>query len=154
MRPRRVLRRRGSPKKRIMEAIEQAAATAEQTGETVSTIGSEMTIAGQISCAAGARIFGRVEGRFHGTSVVIGAGAHVQGELAGADFMIDEGAEVEGQIRAQKVMVHGRVKGTIRAAEVKLLGCARVEGDIFHQRLSMAEATQFEGSSRLLQNGE
>jgi hypothetical protein len=35
---------------------------------------------------------------------------------------------------------------------LKLLGHAAVEGDIFHQRLSMEEATQFEGSSRLLSN--
>ena len=144
----------GQAMKAIEKAIEKADATPQTApqpgGETISTIGSQMTIAGRIVCEAAARIFGRIEGELHGASVMIGVGAQVRGALTGADLMIDEGAQVEGDIRAHSVMVCGNVKGTIRAAEVKLLGYAAVEGDIFHQRLSMEETTQFEGSSRVL----
>ena len=140
----------GQPMKVVEKAIEKADAAPQPSGETISTIGSQMTIAGRIVCAAAARIFGRIEGELHGASVMIGVGARVRGALTGADLMIDEGAQVEGDVRGHSVMVRGDVKGTIRAAEVKLLGYAAVEGDIFHQRLSMEETTQFEGSSRVL----
>jgi len=144
----------GQPMKVVGKAVEKADAAPQMApqpgGETISTIGSQMTIAGRIVCAAAARIFGRIEGELHGASVMIGVGAQVRGALTGADLMIDEGAQVEGDVRGHSVMVRGDVKGTIRAAEVKLLGYAAVEGDIFHQRLSMEETTQFEGSSRVL----
>ena len=154
MRPRLGALSPGQPMNVVEKAIEKADATPQPTpqpsGETISTIGSQMTIAGRIVCEAAARIFGRIEGELHGASVMIGVGARVRGALTGADLMIDEGAQVEGDIRAHNVMVRGDFKGTIRAAEVKLLGYAAVEGDIFHQRLSMEETTQFEGSSRVL----
>ena len=48
----------------------------------------------------------------------------------------------------QDVTVCGRVKGTIRAVRVKLQNGGAVEGDIFHQSLSIDENSLFEGSSR------
>jgi hypothetical protein len=46
----------------------------------------------------------------------------------------------------------GRVKGTIRAVHVKLQNGGAVEGDIFHRSLSIDENSQFEGSSRRVEN--
>jgi hypothetical protein len=46
----------------------------------------------------------------------------------------------------------GRVKGTIRAVRVKLQNGGAVEGDIFHRTLSIDENSQFEGSSRRVEN--
>ena len=48
--------------------------------------------------------------------------------------------------------VYGRVKGTIRAVRVKLQNGGAVEGDIFHRSLSIDENSQFEGSSRRVEN--
>jgi len=48
--------------------------------------------------------------------------------------------------------VCGRVKGTIRAVRVKLQNGGAVEGDIFHRSLSIDENSQFEGSSRRVEN--
>jgi cytoskeletal protein CcmA (bactofilin family) len=50
------------------------------------------------------------------------------------------------------VTVCGRVKGTIRAVCVKLQNGGAVEGDIFHRSLSIDENSQFEGSSRRVEN--
>ncbi len=92
-----------------------------------------MSIVGRILCDAPVEVFGRIVG-----------------ELRGSHLMIGEGARVEGAISAQEVTVLGRIKGTIRALQVKLLGRAIVQGDIFHQQLSMEEETSFEGCSRPL----
>jgi len=69
-----------------------------------------------------------------------------------SDLQINDGAQVEGSVIAQTVTVCGRVKGTIRAVRVKLQNGGAVEGDIFHRSLSIDENSQFEGSSRRVEN--
>ena len=100
-----------------------------------SRIGSGMSIVGKIECNGPAQVFGRIEG-----------------ELRASDLLVGEGAQVEGSVIAQNVTVCGRVKGTIRAVRVKLQNGGAVEGDIFHRSLSIDENSQFEGSSRRVEN--
>jgi len=100
-----------------------------------SCIGSDMSIVGNIECNGPAQVFGRIEG-----------------EVRASDLQISEGAQVEGSVIAQSVTVCGRVKGTIRAVRVKLQSGGAVEGDIFHRSLSIDENSQFEGSSRRVEN--
>src|SRR6266481_8401374 len=102
---------------------------------TGSCIGSGMSIVGKIECTGPAQIFGRIEG-----------------ELRASELLIGDGAQVEGSVIAQDVTVCGRVKGTIRAVRVKLQDGGAVEGDIFHRSLSIDENSQFEGSSRRVEN--
>jgi cytoskeletal protein CcmA (bactofilin family) len=102
---------------------------------TGSCIGSGMSIVGNIECKGQAQVFGRIEG-----------------ELRASDLLISDGARVEGNVIAQNVTVCGRVKGTIRAVHVKLQNGGAVEGDIFHRSLSIDENSQFEGSSRRVEN--
>ena len=102
---------------------------------TRSTIGSGMSIVGNIECNGPAQVFGRVKG-----------------ELRASDLLIGDGAQIEGSIIAQDVTVCGRVKGTIRAVRVKLQDGGAVEGDIFHRSLSIDENSMFEGSSRRVEN--
>jgi cytoskeletal protein CcmA (bactofilin family) len=102
---------------------------------TGSCIGSGMSIVGNIECKGQAQVFGRIEG-----------------ELRGSDLLISDGAQIEGSIIAQNVTVCGRVKGTIRAVRVRLQNGGAVEGDIFHRSLSIDENSQFEGSSRRVEN--
>ena len=102
---------------------------------TASCIGSDMSIVGNIECKGPARVFGRIEG-----------------EMRASDLLIGDGAQVEGKVIAQAVTVCGRVKGTIRADRVKLQNGGAVEGDIFHRSLSIDENSQFEGSSRRVEN--
>ena len=100
-----------------------------------SCIGSDMSIVGNIECKGPAQVFGRIEG-----------------EVRASDLQINDGAQVEGSVIAQNVTVCGRVKGTIRAVRVKLQNGGAVEGDIFHRSLSIDENSQFEGSSRRVEN--
>jgi cytoskeletal protein CcmA (bactofilin family) len=116
--------------------VEQVAASPPipKTG-TGSCIGSGMSIIGNIECKGQAEVFGRIEG-----------------ELRASDLFISNGARVEGSVIAQDVTVCGRVKGTVRAVHVKLQNGGVVEGDIFHRSLSIDENSQFEGSSRRVEN--
>jgi cytoskeletal protein CcmA (bactofilin family) len=102
---------------------------------TGSCIGSGMWIVGNIECKGQSQVFGRIEG-----------------ELRGSDLVISDGAQIEGSIIAQNVTVCGRVKGTIRAVRVRVQNGGAVEGDIFHRSLSIDEDSQFEGSSRWVEN--
>jgi cytoskeletal protein CcmA (bactofilin family) len=100
-----------------------------------SCIGSGMSIVGNIECRGQVQVFGRIEG-----------------ELRASDLLIGNCAQVEGNVIAQNVTVCGRVKGTIRSVRVKLQNGGAVEGDIFHKSLSIDENSQFEGSSRRVEN--
>ena len=102
---------------------------------TGSCIGSGMSIVGKIECTGPAQIFGRIEG-----------------ELRASQLLIGNGAQVEGSVIAQDVTVCGRVKGTVRGVHVKLQNGGAMEGDIFHRSLSIDENSQFEGSSRRVEN--
>ena len=118
--------------------IEQVASGSEPTTTKSgpdSRIGSGMSIVGKIECKGPAQVFGRIEG-----------------ELRASDLQISDGAQVEGTVIAQNVTVCGRVKGTIRAVRVKLQSGGGVEDDIFHRSLSIDENSQFEGSSRRVEN--
>jgi cytoskeletal protein CcmA (bactofilin family) len=113
-------------------AVDQHATTPVST--PVSCIGSGMSIVGNVECRGPAQVFGRIDG-----------------ELRATDLVIGEGAEIEGSVLAQEVTVSGRVKGTIRAARVRLQEGV-VEGDIFHRTLSIDESSVFEGMSRRIEN--
>ena len=116
--------------------VEQVAATPPvPKAGTSSCIGSGMSIVGNIECNGLAQVFGRIEG-----------------ELRASELLISDGAQVEGSIIAQDVTVCGRVKGTIRAVRVRLQNGGLVEGDIFHKSWSIDESSQFEGSSRRVEN--
>jgi cytoskeletal protein CcmA (bactofilin family) len=122
---------------RTMQPHDQAWARSEPTAKAgmASCIGSDMSIVGKIECNGPAQVFGRIEG-----------------ELRASDLLISDGAQVEGSVVAQNVTVCGRVKGTVRAVRVKLQNGGAVEGDIFHRSLSIDENSQFEGSSRRVEN--
>jgi cytoskeletal protein CcmA (bactofilin family) len=120
---------------RTVQSHDQAWARPGPTTKGASCIGSDMSIVGKIECNGPAQVLGRIEG-----------------ELRASDLQISDGAQVEGNIIAQNVTICGRVKGTIRAVRVKLQDGGAVEGDIFHRSLSIDENSQFEGSSRRVEN--
>ena len=115
--------------------VEQATPEPTTKAGMGSCIGSGMSIVGNIECNGPAQVFGRIEG-----------------ELRASELLIGDGAQVEGNVIAQHITVCGRVKGTIHAVRVKLKDGGVVEGDIFHRSLSIDENSQFEGSSRRVEN--
>src|SRR5215472_17302323 len=118
--------------------VEQVASEPEPTmtkSGRDSCIGAGMSIVGKIECNGPAQVFGRIEG-----------------EVRASDLQIGDGATIDGSVIAQNVTVCGHVKGTIRAVRAKLQNGGAVEGDIFHRSLSIDENSQFEGSSRRVEN--
>ena len=122
---------------RTMQPHDQVWARSEPMAKAgmASCIGSDMSIVGNIECKGPAQVFGRIEG-----------------EVRASDLQINDGAQIEGSVIAQNVTICGRVKGTVRAVRVKLQDGGAVEGDIFHRSLSIDENSQFEGSSRRVEN--
>ena len=59
---------------------------------------------------------------------------------------ISSDGSVIGTVSAEKIEVHGGVKGAIRAAVVIVHPTAQVDADILHQTLSVAEGALLEGS--------
>ena len=76
----------------------------------------------------------------------------MEGELRASTVVIAEGAQMDGEVSAEELTVGGHVRGTIHANRVKLTSTAVVEGDIFHQSLSIEENARFEGTSRRNEN--
>ena len=113
--------------------IRVAAPVQNKAADVLSTFGPGMVITGNIVCAGGLQIFGRVPGEIHA-----------------AQLVICEGAKVEGKIVAQDTVVQGEFKGTIHGNTVKLQGTAVVDGEIYNRSLTIEQNAQFEGVARRL----
>jgi len=102
-----------------------------ETPRSVSVIGTDLTIAGNLICKGEVQVDGIVEGDIQGSNVVIG-----------------ESATVTGSIAAEEVVVRGHVVGSVHSRRVMLQTTSQVEGDIYHQSLSIEQGAMFEGKSR------
>lgn len=96
-----------------------------------SVVGADLTITGNLISKGEVTVDGIVEGDIHGSHVVIGPSA-----------------TINGSIIADETIVRGHVIGSIRAKRVMLQASSQVEGDIFHQALSIEQGAMFEGKSR------
>jgi len=100
----------------------------------VSVIGTDLTILGQnIAIISQNKL--QIDG-------------DVRGDVVGKQVTISGEGSVVGTVSAEKIEVHGGVKGAIRAAVVVVHPTAQVDADILHQSLSVAEGAQLEGSLR------
>jgi cytoskeletal protein CcmA (bactofilin family) len=99
--------------------------------KSVSVIGADLTITGNLICKGEVQVDGTVEGDVQGSHVVIG-----------------EGATVTGSISGEEVIVRGHIVGSVRGKRVMLQTTSQVEGDIYHQSLSIEQGAMFEGKSR------
>ena len=105
---------------------------AQQSGDrSVSVIGPDLTIAGNLISKGEVQVDGTVQGDIHGSHVVVGASA-----------------KINGGIVAEEVVVRGHVVGSIRSRRVMLQSTSQVDGDIYHQALSIEQGAMFEGKSR------
>ena len=102
-----------------------------EPAKSVSVIGSDLTIAGNLICEGEVQVDGTVEGDIQGSNVVVG-----------------EGAMITGGISADEVVIRGHVVGSVHSRRVMLQTTSQVEGDIFHQSLSIEQGAMFEGKSR------
>jgi cytoskeletal protein CcmA (bactofilin family) len=96
-----------------------------------SVIGPDLKISGNLSSDGDVQIEGVIEGDVRATNVVVG-----------------ERASVTGSVLAEEVVVRGHVMGSVRGRRVMLQASCHVEGDVFHQALSIEQGAYFEGKSR------
>ena len=96
-----------------------------------SVIGNDLTIMGNLVSRGEVQVDGEIQGDIHGTNIVVG-----------------EKAKITGAIVADEVVVRGHVMGSIRGKRVMLQSSSHVEGDVFHQALSIEQGAFFEGKSR------
>ena len=97
----------------------------------ISVIGPDLIIIGNLVSKGQVQIDGTVEGDIHGSHVIVG-----------------ERANISGGIVSEEVVIRGHVMGTIRSKKVMLQATSQVDGDIFHQSLSIEQGAMFEGKSR------
>jgi cytoskeletal protein CcmA (bactofilin family) len=97
---------------------------------SVSTIGEELTITGNVASKGELHLNGQVQGDVQAVALVVG-----------------ENAQIEGNVVAEEVLIRGRLIGCVRALKVVLQATAKVEGKIFHKTLSVEQGTHFEGES-------
>lgn len=76
----------------------------------------------------------------------------INGKFSGEIFsdgtlVVGEGASIDGKVDVGNIIVHGEVKGTIKAHDrIEMHTPATVEGDITAQTLVIDEGVIFEGS--------
>jgi cytoskeletal protein CcmA (bactofilin family) len=95
---------------------------------SISTIGEDLSITGNVTS----------EGALH-------LDGQVQGDVRCAALVLGENAQLEGSVVAEEVLVRGRLIGSVRALRVTLQSRSHVEGDLFHKSLSVEQDTHFEG---------
>jgi cytoskeletal protein CcmA (bactofilin family) len=100
-----------------------------------SIIGEDLTIRGNVTSKGEVQLDGEIEGEIRCGSLLLG----------------DKG-QVMGGVAAEDVVVRGHIIGSIRGLRVTLQAQCHVEGDIFHQGLSIEQGAYFEGKSRRSDN--
>lgn len=106
-----------------------------RNGASLSVIGPDLTIIGDLVSNGQVQVDGEVQGDIHGSHIVIG-----------------EGARITGGIVSEEVVVRGTVEGSIRGRKVMLQAESKVEGDIYHKSLAIEQGAYFEGKSRRLED--
>ncbi|MFM1816935.1 MAG: hypothetical protein RLZ98_3630 [Pseudomonadota bacterium] len=118
-----------------MPAVAPAAAprAAPKSGDrrTVSVIGPDLTIMGNLVSQGEVQVDGEIQGDLHGTHILIG-----------------ENARITGGVIGEEIVIRGHVMGSVRGKNVMLQATSHVEGDVFHQTLGIEQGAYFEGKSR------
>lgn len=104
---------------------------ARPAGGAGSVIGSDLVIIGNLVSRGQVQVDGELQGDLHAASVIVG-----------------EQARITGGVIAEEVIVRGTVMGSVRGKSVALQSTSKVEGDVYHQSLSIEQGAYFEGKSR------
>jgi|SRR5689334_2909732 cytoskeletal protein CcmA (bactofilin family) len=100
-----------------------------QRKPTLTILGPDIAIDGDLAATADLHLDGRVDGD-------IKCAALVQGETS----------EIIGMVMAENAQVAGTIKGSITADTLVILKTARIEGDVSYGTLSIEQGAQVEGN--------
>jgi cytoskeletal protein CcmA (bactofilin family) len=109
--------------------------TGGQSSLSVSTIGGDLTITGNVTSKGEIQLDGHVHGDVHCVALVLG-----------------ENSNVEGNVTADDVVIRGRLIGSLRALRVTLQSTSHVEGDLTYQSLAIEQGAFFDGKSHPSEN--
>ena len=101
---------------------------------TLSFIGSEVTISGNISGSGDFHLDGAVEGDIHCDNLTLGPGGRIKGNIS-----------------AEKATLAGTIGGTVSARTLVVEKTARINGDLSYESVSIETGAQVDG--RLTQRG-
>ena len=103
------------------------------TEKLESFVGSNAQFKGEMNVKGTLRLDGAIEGCVNADRVIL-----------------SETALVKGDIAAQKIIIGGRVEGNLRAQElVEIQSKGKVLGEIFTDKLSVAEGAEFNGKIQM-----
>jgi cytoskeletal protein CcmA (bactofilin family) len=105
------------------------------TSRSLSNIGEDLVITGNVTSKGEIHLDGQLHGDIQCASLILGESAHL-----------------EGGVIAEDVVIRGRLKGSVRALRVTLQSKCHVEGDLIHQGLAIEQGALFEGKSRRTDN--
>lgn len=86
----------------------------------------------------------RIEGNVK-TSGELQLDGSISGDLVCGNLVMGETGGVDGTIAAESVTIRGSVRGEIRAKSVRLEKSAVVEGDVYHESLSVEAGAKLTG---------
>ena len=95
---------------------------------TPSIIGSDVVIEGNVKTVGELQLDGRIVG-----------------DLSCGGLVMGETGSVKGTIAAETVTIRGSVSGEIRARNVRLESSSKIEGDIYHESLSVEAGAKLTG---------
>ena len=105
--------------------------------QTPSLISADVTIEGEIKST------GMIQ--FDGT---------ITGQISVNHLTVGECGTINGSIKADEIIIKGKVTGSVHANKVVLEKSAKVEGDIFHQTISIATGASVAGTIKQLSEAE
>ncbi len=101
----------------------------------VTRLGSTAVLTGDIEAHEDMLIEGRVNGK-----IVIPSGT----------LTIAKGAKVEAEVRVRALVLHGELKGTVRAGERTVISeTAEMNGDVITPKITIANGARFSGGIRM-----
>ena len=101
----------------------------------VTRLGSTIVLNGDVEAHEDMLVEGRVQGKI---------------TLASGTLTVAKGARVEADIRVRALVLHGELKGTVRAAERAAISeTAEMNGDVISPRITIASGARFTGAIRM-----
>ena len=101
----------------------------------VTRLGSTVVLNGDIEAHEDVLIEGRIQGKI---------------TLPSGTLTVAKGAKVEAEVRVRALVLHGELKGTVRAGEKAVISeTAEMNGDIITPKITIANGARFVGAIRM-----
>ena len=98
-------------------------------------LGSTLILTGDLEAHEDVVVEGRIQGKI---------------TLPSGTLTVAKGAKVEAEVRVRSLILHGELKGTVRAGEKAVISeTAEMTGDIVTPKITIANGARFSGGIRM-----